>query len=158
MHFTWEYTDKAKQVQFHFFTFPRIFPEYFPKYVQNIRQNISRTFAFNILQVQTVGPISPLDFYNQWVKPVWNIEDKICLVNSSFQPYNTFIHFNFTLVQYSNTSTKPTFKVSSWFYLQWIGQWPQTDKPLQQDVQRWLSGKYGRLPWLANALQCLVKL
>ena len=90
MHFTWEYTDKAKQVQFHFFTFP--------EYFQNTFQNISRTFAFNILQVQTVGPISPLDFYNQWVKPVWNIEDKICLVNSPFQLYNTVVHFNFTLV------------------------------------------------------------
>ena len=45
------------------------------------------SLSFNVLQVQTVGPISPLDFYNQWVKPVWNIEDKICLVSSSLQKY-----------------------------------------------------------------------
>jgi len=51
--FTWEYTDKAKQVQ-------------------------------------SVGPISPLDFYSTLVKPVWNIEDKICLVSDPRQtnPFN----------------------------------------------------------------------
>ena len=98
MHFTWEYTDKAKQVKFLSFniihtrnqTQTQIFNRMcFNIYrmcfnlLQNISQNISIIFDFNILQVQTVGPISPLEFYNQWVKPVWNIEDKICLVNLS---------------------------------------------------------------------------
>jgi len=50
--FTWEYTDKAKQVQ-------------------------------------SVGPLSPLEFYNTWVRPVWNIEDKICLVSDP-RPSNPF--------------------------------------------------------------------
>lgn len=50
--FTWEYTDKAKQVQ-------------------------------------SVGPISPLEFYTTWVKPVWNIDDKMCLVSDP-RPTNPF--------------------------------------------------------------------
>lgn len=29
----------------------------------------------------SVGPISPVEFYEKFVKPVWNIEDKICLVS-----------------------------------------------------------------------------
>lgn len=32
-------------------------------------------------QHTTVGPITALDFYNNYVKPVWNVEDKICLVS-----------------------------------------------------------------------------
>ena len=32
-------------------------------------------------QYQSVESISPLDFYNTFVKPVWNIEDKVCLVS-----------------------------------------------------------------------------
>ena len=31
-------------------------------------------------QHQSVGPISPLEFYEKYVKPVWNIENKVCLV------------------------------------------------------------------------------
>ncbi|XP_037937785.1 bleomycin hydrolase-like isoform X2 [Teleopsis dalmanni] len=29
---------------------------------------------------QSVGPISPIEFYNQHVKPIFNVEDKVCLV------------------------------------------------------------------------------
>ncbi|XP_055844884.1 bleomycin hydrolase isoform X2 [Episyrphus balteatus] len=29
----------------------------------------------------TVGPITPLEFYNQRVKPIFNVEDKVCLVH-----------------------------------------------------------------------------
>merc|ERR1712029_508226 len=52
MQFTWEYTDKAKQVQ-------------------------------------TVGPMTSLQYYEMLVKPVWNIEDKICLVSDP-RPSNPF--------------------------------------------------------------------
>ena len=66
-------------------------------------------FITDLLQVQSVGPISPLDFYttlvrphltssltsphpspSPQVKPVWNIEDKICLVSDPRQtnPFN----------------------------------------------------------------------
>ena len=31
-------------------------------------------------QHATVGPISAMDFYDKYVKPVWNVEDKVCLV------------------------------------------------------------------------------
>ena len=31
-------------------------------------------------QHQSVGPITPLEFYENYVKPVWNIENKVCLV------------------------------------------------------------------------------
>jgi bleomycin hydrolase len=37
-----------------------------------------------------VGPITPQKFYEEYVKPVYNIEDKICLVNDprEIHPYN----------------------------------------------------------------------
>lgn len=25
-----------------------------------------------------IGPITPIDFYNEYVKPVYNVEDKVC--------------------------------------------------------------------------------
>ena len=28
----------------------------------------------------SVGPITPVEFYQKYLKPVWNIEDKVCLV------------------------------------------------------------------------------
>lgn len=36
-------------------------------------------------QHQCVGPISPLEFYEKYVKPVWNIENKVCLVSDPRQ-------------------------------------------------------------------------
>lgn len=30
---------------------------------------------------QSIGPITPLEFYTKYVKPVYNVDDKICLVN-----------------------------------------------------------------------------
>jgi len=32
-------------------------------------------------QVHTLGPITPLEFYNEHVKPLYNVEDKICLIS-----------------------------------------------------------------------------
>lgn len=32
-------------------------------------------------QFHTVGPITPVEFYQTFVKPVWSIEDKVCLVS-----------------------------------------------------------------------------
>ncbi|XP_069767142.1 bleomycin hydrolase [Narcine bancroftii] len=38
---------------------------------------------------QKIGPITPLQFYKEHVKPLFNMEDKVCLVNDprSFNPY-----------------------------------------------------------------------
>ncbi|KAK3859952.1 hypothetical protein Pcinc_033966 [Petrolisthes cinctipes] len=36
-----------------------------------------------------VGPLTPLEFYNEHVKPVFNIEEKVCLVNDP-RPDNTY--------------------------------------------------------------------
>jgi len=36
-------------------------------------------------QFKSVGPITPLEFYETFVKPVWNIEDKVCLVSDPRQ-------------------------------------------------------------------------
>jgi len=30
--------------------------------------------------MQSIGPITPIDFYNEHVKPIFNVEDKVCLV------------------------------------------------------------------------------
>jgi len=38
---------------------------------------------------KSIGPISPLEFYNTHVKPVFDIKDKVCLVNDP-RPYNPF--------------------------------------------------------------------
>lgn len=38
-----------------------------------------------------VGPISPLEFYNQHVKSVYNVEDKVCLVTDP-RPTNAYGH------------------------------------------------------------------
>jgi len=40
-------------------------------------------------EVKKVGPISPQDFYNTLVKPVWNIQDKVCLLSDP-RPTNPF--------------------------------------------------------------------
>eukprot|EP00088_Acartia_fossae_P049421 TRINITY_DN5442_c1_g1_i4.p1 TRINITY_DN5442_c1_g1~~TRINITY_DN5442_c1_g1_i4.p1 ORF type:complete len:482 (+),score=81.15 TRINITY_DN5442_c1_g1_i4:18-1463(+) len=40
-------------------------------------------------QVHSVGPISPLEFYNQHVKPLYNVEEKICLVSDP-RPTNPY--------------------------------------------------------------------
>jgi len=40
-------------------------------------------------QVQTIGPLTPLEFYNQLVKPVYDLEDKICLVSDP-RPSNSY--------------------------------------------------------------------
>jgi len=36
-------------------------------------------------QHQCVGPITPVEFYEKYVKPVWNIENKVCLVSDPRQ-------------------------------------------------------------------------
>jgi len=46
-------------------------------------------FTVKSKEFQSVGPISPLEFYNTWVKPVWSVEDKICLVSDP-RPSNPF--------------------------------------------------------------------
>lgn len=38
-----------------------------------------------------IGPITPLDFYNEYVKPVYNVEDKVCLVTDP-RPNNSYGH------------------------------------------------------------------
>lgn len=40
-------------------------------------------------QFHSVGPISPLEFYNTHVKPVWNIDEKVCLVSDP-RPSNPY--------------------------------------------------------------------
>jgi len=54
-----------------------------------------KTFVWQFVdktkQVQTVGPITPQDFYNLHVKPIYNIEDKICLVSDP-RPSNHYGH------------------------------------------------------------------
>lgn len=39
---------------------------------------------------KSIGPIKPLDFYEQYVKPVFNVDDKVCLVTDprKTNPYN----------------------------------------------------------------------
>lgn len=36
-----------------------------------------------------IGPITPLEFYQEHVKPVFNVEDKVCLVNDP-RPFNSY--------------------------------------------------------------------
>jgi len=36
-------------------------------------------------QFQSVGPITPQEFYETYVKPVWNVEEKVCLVSDPRQ-------------------------------------------------------------------------
>ncbi|XP_045103001.1 bleomycin hydrolase-like [Portunus trituberculatus] len=38
-----------------------------------------------------IGPITPLEFYNEYVKPVYNVEDKVCLVTDP-RPNNAYGH------------------------------------------------------------------
>ena len=40
-------------------------------------------------QFQSVGPISPQEFYETYVKSVWNVEEKVCLVSDP-RPTNPF--------------------------------------------------------------------
>jgi len=40
-------------------------------------------------QVHSMGPITPLDFYNEHVKPLFNVEDKICLISDP-RPNNPY--------------------------------------------------------------------
>jgi len=47
------------------------------------------TYTDKAKQVQTLGPISPLEFYTQHVKPLYNIDDKICLVSDP-RPSNSY--------------------------------------------------------------------
>ena len=35
----------------------------------------------------SVGPITPVEFYQKYLKPVWNIEDKVCLVRWGSFPF-----------------------------------------------------------------------
>ena len=37
-------------------------------------------YADKAKQHVTAGPMTPLEFYNKYVKPVWSVEDKVCLV------------------------------------------------------------------------------
>lgn len=38
-----------------------------------------------------IGPVTPLEFYNEYVKPVYNVEDKVCLVTDP-RPNNAYGH------------------------------------------------------------------
>jgi len=38
-------------------------------------------YADKAKQHVTAGPMTPLEFYNKYVKPVWSVEDKVCLVS-----------------------------------------------------------------------------
>ncbi|XP_043574363.1 bleomycin hydrolase [Chiloscyllium plagiosum] len=46
---------------------------------------------------QHIGPLTPLQFYTEHVKPVFNMEDKVCLVNDprSFNPYGKLYTVDF---------------------------------------------------------------
>lgn len=44
-----------------------------------------------------VGPITPLEFYNEHVKPVYNVEDKVCLGNLLFMFHLCMLLFDYTL-------------------------------------------------------------
>ncbi|XP_065217746.1 bleomycin hydrolase [Planococcus citri] len=51
------------------------------------------TFTWEYLdkskQYQSKGPITPLDFYKEYVKPVFNVDDKVCLVTDP-RPSNKY--------------------------------------------------------------------
>ncbi|XP_067864353.1 bleomycin hydrolase [Heptranchias perlo] len=46
---------------------------------------------------QKIGPLTPLQFYTEHVKPLFNMEDKVCLVNDprSFNPYGKLYTVDF---------------------------------------------------------------
>ncbi|XP_059511214.1 bleomycin hydrolase isoform X2 [Stegostoma tigrinum] len=46
-------------------------------------------FRDKVKNYQKIGPLTPLQFYTEHVKPFFNMEDKVCLVNDprSFNPY-----------------------------------------------------------------------